>query len=119
MSDICWNCNNDLKGAVPIRSQFIRVCVHCLKENKWMLDQGQNPVGYNLDQEMLTGYITEVGKTKEGKKGITSNSSKGEIELQINQEDLKKFRDFTRHLEEVFSECTKDLYKTKEIEDEI
>ena len=83
-----------------------------------MLDQGQNPVGYNLDQEMLTGYIIEVGKTKEGKENITSNSPNGEIELQTNQEGLKKFRDFTRHLEEVFSECTRDLYKTKEIGNE-
>ena len=48
---LCRNCNKELKTATPIRSQNIRFCWYCGKENPWPLDEDQAPIGYNFDRE--------------------------------------------------------------------
>jgi hypothetical protein len=39
------------EGVGYIRTQRIRFC-RCGQENEWPLDEGQKPIGYNVDEEM-------------------------------------------------------------------
>jgi hypothetical protein len=56
----CYNCSNTLKDAIPIRTQRIRVCLHCGKENSWPLDEGQKPIGYNVDEDFKEEVSNEL-----------------------------------------------------------
>ena len=47
----CNHCGGSLQESVRIRTQFIRICLHCGKPNTWDLDEGQKPVGYNIDAD--------------------------------------------------------------------
>jgi len=55
---ICKYCGETfIRGNYPtIRTQRIRYCASCLEWEHWNLDEGQDPVGYNIDKDLANKH---------------------------------------------------------------